>query len=388
MTAIHEIELTQPLSRIETTAERAMLILRWRRRIVGRIVTAVSNGQLTITDLYRLIQQGRCQEAPERWLDDELGYDERVVLGVTTPSVTVAICTRERPDDLDRALTAVAAQHHRPLEVLVVDNAPLSDNTRAIVARHRTVRYVREDRRGLDAARNRALREARGEIIAFTDDDAAPEPEWLDALVSNFADRCTVIVTGLTLPKSLETEAQELFERHCTFVRGFRRRVFDGQRDNPLAVGPIGAGANMALRRDVIRALGGFDERLDGGMPTRSGGDHDLFARVLMNGHRIVYEPAAVSWHRHRRTKEELLDTVYGYGVGVYAMWTGFVVERREIGVVRLAWQWLTQSQLKALLRPSEPFARTVAWHELRGCLRGPQSWFAARRLRARESSA
>ena len=69
MTAIHEIELTQPLSRIETTAERAMLILRWRGRIVGRIVTAVSNGQLTITDLYSVIQQGRWQEAPDRWLD-------------------------------------------------------------------------------------------------------------------------------------------------------------------------------------------------------------------------------------------------------------------------------------------------------------------------------
>jgi glycosyltransferase involved in cell wall biosynthesis len=387
MTAIHQIDLSQPPAAIDTGAERCMLILRWRGRVVGRTVTSVAGGRLSATAVQAAIARGVTVDALSHWLHDELGHDERALLGASIPSATVALCTRERPHDLDRALTAIAAQHHRPLEVIVVDNAPISDGTRQVVARHDGVRYLREDQRGLDAARNRALLEARGDVIAFTDDDAAPEPEWLGALLANFADRSTVVATGLTLPMVLETEAQELFEQHCTFVRGFRRRVFDGQRDNPLAVGPVGAGANMALRRDVVRSLGGFDERLDGGMPTRSGGDHDLFARVLIAGHRIVYDPAAVSWHRHRETREELLDTVYGYGVGVYAMWTGFLLERRELGVVRLAWQWFTQSQLKALLRPSHPFARTIAWHELRGCMHGPRSWFAARRLRATEMS-
>jgi glycosyltransferase involved in cell wall biosynthesis len=385
VTAIHQVELSQPLSAIVVEAARCMLIFRWRGRVVGRVVTPVSDGRVTVEALRTLIAQTHATEAVHQWLDHELSFDDRILRDTQTPSATIAICTRERPDDLERALAAVTQQRHQPVEVLVIDNAPLSDRTRAVVARHRAVRYVREDRRGLDAARNRALREARGDIVAFTDDDAAPEPEWLGALVANFADPSAVVVTGLTLPAVLETEAQELFEHHCTFVRGFRRRIFDGQRDNPLAVGPVGAGANMAIRKNVVCALDGFDERLDGGMPTRSGGDHDLFARVLMAGHRIVYDPAAVSWHRHRRTREELLDTIYGYGVGVYAMWTGFVIERREIGVARLAWQWFRHSQLTALLRPSEPFARTVAWQELRGCLSGPRRWLNARRLRAME---
>lgn len=388
MTAIHQLELTQQIHAIETSAEKCMVILRWHGRVVGRAVAPVTDGRLTVKALEGLIAHVRPYEALEHWLNDELGYDDRAQLGTALPSATVAICTRERPDDLERALTAIATQQHRPHEVLVVDNTPVTDGTRQVVARHHGVRYLREDRRGLNVARNRAMLEARGDIVAFTDDDAAPEPEWLGALLSNFRDRCTIVVTGLTLPMVLETEAQELFEQHCSFIKGFRRRVFDGQRDNPLAVGPVGAGANMALRKDTLMSIGGFDERLDGGMPTRSGGDHDIYARVLMAGHRIVYDPAAVSWHRHRRSKEELLDTIYGYGVGVYAMWTGFLLERRELGVLRLAWQWLTQSQLKALLRPSEPFARVVAWHELRGCLRGPQSWFAARRLRARDTTA
>ena len=113
-----------------------------------------------------------------------------------------------------------------------------------------------------------------------------------------------------------------------------------------------------------------------------------MFTRILLAGRQIVYDPAAVSWHRHRRTSEELLDTVYGYGVGVYAMWTGLVLERGEITVLRLAWQWLRHGQIPALLgrdgRGRE--ATRLARAELRGCLHGPRAWLAARRLRAAEA--
>ena len=222
------------------------------------------------------------------------------------------------------------------------------------------------------------MRESDADIVAFTDDDAAPEPHWLAALAANFQDPRVVCATGLTLPASLDTEAQELFERNCSFVRGFRRRVFDGQRDNPLHVGQAGAGANMAVRRQRVIELGGFDPRLDAGTATRSGGDHEIFTRILAAGHRIVYEPAAVSRHRHRRTMPELLSTVRGYGIGVYAMWTGLLLERREIGVLRLAWRWFAQTQLTALCRRSA--GRRLATTELAGCLSGPAAWLASDR--------
>ena len=383
MTAICQVELSGPLDAITVTpaATRLMLIFRWRGRVVGRTVVPATTGQMSAAQLREVIRRMPPAAALDAYVDDLIGHDVRRISDAQWPTVSVAICTRERPADLTRALRAVAALSPAPLEVLVVDNAPVTEATREIVASAPSVRYVREDRRGLDAARNRALREARGQLVAFTDDDAVPEPEWLAGLVPNFTDPCVVVTTGLTLPLVLETEGQELFEEHCTFVRGFSRRVFDGQQHNPFAVGVVGAGANMAVRKDVVMALGGFDERLDGGMPTRSGGDHDLFIRVLLEGYRIVYDPAAVSWHRHRRTKEELLETVHGYGVGVYAMWTGLFVERRELGVLRLAWQWFRQGQLKNLLQRRDPMLRTLTWGELKGCLQGPFAWAAARRL-------
>lgn len=387
-TAIREIDLLAPVSPLTglDAYDRVMLVARLGERVVGRVFAVVDGGSLAAANVRDALSRGLDGSAWRPALERMLDYDERAAHGTRRPSATVAICTRERPADLRRALTAITALRGTDHDLLVVDNAPASDATRRVVQQFGRVRYVCEPARGLNTARNRALTEARGDVVAFTDDDAVPEAGWLEALLVNFADPRVMCVTGLTLPSELETPAQELFEEHCTFVRGFRRHVFDGQRDNPLLVGPVGAGANMAIRRSVLARVGGFDERLDGGMPTRSGGDHEMFARVLGSGYRIVYDPAALSWHRHRRDYDDLLDTVYGYGVGVYAMWTGMLLERRELGAVKLAWSWFRHGQLPVLLRSvrarrADPRAALVR-AELRGCLHGPRAWFAARRMR------
>jgi GT2 family glycosyltransferase len=389
VTAIRTVELSRPIQPIDDVAaySRCMVVMRWHGHVVGRAFLPVVDGRIPPEPLAALTAGPAGREAVQRWLNERLNHDERAVDAAAPPAASVAICTRERPDDLRRTLHAVAALAGTPRDVLVVDNAPATDATRTVVNDFPGVRYVLEPRRGLNAARNRALREASADIVAFTDDDAAPEPGWLDALCRNFQDRRIVCATGLTLPRELDTPAQELFEEHCSFARGFRRRVFDGVSDNPLAVGPIGAGANMGVRRTLVLDLGGFDERLDAGMPTRSGGDHEMFVRMLSRGHQIAYDPAAVSWHRHRRTEHELLDTVYGYGVGVYAMWTGLLLERREIGVLRIAWQWFQSDHRSVLLtRPAADGGRDALRRaELRGCTRGPGAWLRARRLRGRE---
>jgi GT2 family glycosyltransferase len=297
---------------------------------------------------------------------------------------TVAVCTRERPEDLTRALTAIQALRPAPAGILVIDNNPATPRTREVVATFPGVRYVREDTPGLDAARNRALREATTPILAFTDDDASPEPEWLGHLLRAFDDPRVWCASGLTLPLELETPAQEWFERYSPFGRGFHRQVFDGTRHDPLSVARVGAGANMAVRTAMLQEVGGFDEALDAGTPTHSGGDHEIFARILAAGHRIVYEPAAVSWHRHRRTWDELRDTLYGYGVGVYAFWTRKLFLERELTVVRHALRWLRHSQVPHLWRTlrgrPDAIPRDLLFAEIRGCFAGPTAYVRSRR--------
>jgi len=269
-------------------------------------------------------------------------------------------------------------------EVLVVDNAPTTDESRQIVEASGFARYVREDRPGESAARNRALREARHDIVAFSDDDAMPDPGWLPALLRNFNDPLVLCVTGLTMPCELETEAQRWFERYSPFGRGFVRTVFDGADVNPLLASRAGASANMAVRRAVLDLIGPFNEALGCGTRSRTGSDYEFFVRILAAGYRIVYDPAALSWHRHRRTWTELRQVLRGYGTGVYAAWTHLLFAGREFIVPKLALGWLLHTQLPNLVRSllrrpgSVPLDLVIA--ELRGCLVGPWAYVAARR--------
>jgi len=242
---------------------------------------------------------------------------------------------------------------------------------------------VSEDRLGLNAARNRALQEAKHDLIAFADDDTIPDPEWLCALLRNFDDPPVGCVTGLTMPLELETEAQGWFEQLSPFGRGFQRRVFDKNRIHPMAAGRVGAGANMALRRSIFKQIGPFDEMLDGGTPTCSGGDTEMFSRILKAGYQIVYDPSALSWHHHREDWADLRRTIYGYGVGVYAFWTRGILMEREVGVVKLAWQWFGyqfRGLLRSLLRRPGSAPVDLLWAELRGCAAGPGAYLRSRR--------
>jgi glycosyltransferase involved in cell wall biosynthesis len=391
-TAIRQVDARRLPASLEALGgyDRVLVFVRWGGRPVSQIPLRVHDGRVSGVVLRRAIEEHAASAILHAQLDHELSWTGREA-GPLPATSTVAVCTRDRPDDLARCLESLTRMPDDGQELMVVDSASATGATRNIAGRYPRVRYIREDRPGLDIARNRALREARGEIVAFTDDDATPDAGWLRALHANFGDPRTLCVTGLTLAMELETPAQEWFERTNQFGRGFRRRVFDGLRDDPFNVARAGAGVNMALRRSVLDLVGEFDEALDAGTATKSGGDHDMFTRILFDGYRIVYEPSAVSWHRHRREWRELRDTLYGYGCGVYAHLTGHLL-RGEPGGIGLALAWL-RTQLPGLVRSllRRPGAMPVdlALAELGGCARGPLAYIRSRRaLRSRRGGA
>lgn len=233
-------------------------------------------------------------------------------------SVSVVICTRDRPVQLVQCLRSLQQLVPPPDEILVVDNAPTSNETQQLMAQFPHIRYVIESRPGLSVARNTGIQQATGEIIVFTDDDVEVHPAWLARLRSGFHDPNVMVVTGLMLPAELETEAQVAFHRGATeFKQECRALVFDSeyfQTKKPFGVPvwQIGAGASMALRRTVIEQVGGFDERLGAGAAGCSE-DSEFWYRVLAAGYSCRYEPSAVIYHYHRRDLDGLKRQMYAY---------------------------------------------------------------------------
>ena len=316
--------------------------------------------------------------------------------------VTVAVCTRDRAAQLDACLDALMSLDYprERLDLLVVDNAPADSSTRELVARYPRARYVAEPAPGLDRARNRAVQEARGDIIAFTDDDVSVDPGWVSAIAAAFAEEPhAMCVTGLVVPDEIDTPAQALFEAYGGFGRGFDRSVHRVAPGESAArkyggTGRFGTGANMAFRRSFFDGEGLFDPALDVGTPTNGAGDLEMFFRVLKTGHALVYEPAAIVRHRHRRDYAALRTQLTNNGTGFYAylVRTAHAYPAERFAILRLAVWWLltwnVRRVLRSLLRP-RTFPLDLAVAELKGSLMGVARYSASRRqaLRAGELS-
>lgn len=302
-----------------------------------------------------------------------------------TEPISVVICTRDRADLLAGCLKTVLALDYPHYEVVVIDNAPSSDATEKLAA-SLPVRYVRENRPGLDWARNRGIAEARHSIIAFTDDDVRVDRAWLRVIGNTFSDPEIMCVTGFIAPAELESDAQHLFEfKYGGMGKGFFRRTFRKSElniDELLAAQTFGVGANMAYRSRVFSDIGHFDVALDVGTPAGGGGDLDMFHRLVAKGHMLVYEPAALVWHIHRRSqdslRQQISDNGRSFGSYILACVRNRTVSSRQ-ALRFVARQWFGRWIIPRLLRP-RGFPRRLTLAEFAGAFRSPRAYRAAQK--------
>ena len=301
--------------------------------------------------------------------------------GTPAPTATVVVCTRDRPEGLARCLQSLRLLAN-PLPVLVVDNGSTVPGTRE-AAEAAGATYVWEPLPGLDRARNRGIADVRSDVVLFTDDDVEVDVGWADALLTCFADPLVMAATGLVLPARLDTPTRLRQERYLGFShRGVVRRVVDGTAEPATIAGQWGAGASMAFRTGFLREVGGFPEELDAGMPTRSGGDTYALYRALRDGFRVVYEPAAVVFHHHRDSDDELVRAARGYFSGAAAyLWHAAVVDR-DPDTARAQF-WLMRTAVtdtaRAVLGRGTPLDLALA--QTRGALEGLPTYWRARRI-------
>jgi glycosyltransferase involved in cell wall biosynthesis len=216
--------------------------------------------------------------------------------------ISVIICTYNRAGTLGTAIESLASQSLPPAiqwEILVVDNNS-PDRTRQVVENLQRqhpgrIRYVLETKQGISHARNAGIQEAKGEVLAFLDDDEIAGPSWLQNLTEHLHTGEWGGAGGRVLPPS-DFSPPNWLSFSSSFAKG-PLAVFDpalkaGQLNEP----PFGA--NMAFRKDVFAKVGTFRTDLGRtGNNLISNEDTELGRRIMAAGLLLRYEPSAVTFH-------------------------------------------------------------------------------------------
>jgi GT2 family glycosyltransferase len=216
----------------------------------------------------------------------------------TWPRISVVVCTHNGGATIGSCLDALSRIEYPDFEVIVVDDGS-NDGTSSIAAEF-DVRLIRTANRGLSSARNTGLEAATGEIVAFTDDDACPDRDWLRYLAQAFETSAHVGIGG----PNVSPPDGSLVERAVACAPGGPIHVL--LSDDVAEHIP---GCNMAFRREALQMIGGFD-------PTFriAGDDVDVCWRLQERGWTIGFSPAGVVVHRRRRSVRAYLRQQVEYG--------------------------------------------------------------------------
>lgn len=227
--------------------------------------------------------------------------------------LTVVICTRDRGPMLADGVRAILAMELPPHELLVIDQSKddLTENAlRETAGDDPRVRYHRVQTVGLSAGRNAGWQLARGEVVAYTDDDCVVSSGWLAALSEELQDPSISAVFGRLLP-----HGEPARTGHETgFKPASERKVYSGNAPP----WHVGHGGNMAFRRKDLEEVGGFDPLLGAGGALLSGEDSDIIYRLLAARKRVVYSPNALCWHKQWKPwpEQRRMERAYARGAG------------------------------------------------------------------------
>jgi glycosyltransferase involved in cell wall biosynthesis len=217
---------------------------------------------------------------------------------VAWPRVSVVVCSHNGAATIGDCLEGIAALDYPDYEAIVVDDGSTDDT--AEIAEGFGVHLIRTENRGLSSARNAGLEAASAEIVAYLDDDARPDPHWLQYLAATFMTTPHAGVGGPNVPPA----GAGIFEASMAEAPGGPIHVLfsDGEAEHI-------PGCNMAFRKMALEDVGGFDPQF-----RAAGDDVDMCWRLHDRGGTLGFSPAAMVWHRRRRSVPAYLRQQRGYG--------------------------------------------------------------------------
>jgi GT2 family glycosyltransferase len=214
------------------------------------------------------------------------------------PRVSVVVCSYNGARTIRDCLDGLVQLEYPDFEVIVVDDG--STDETAQIAREYGFRVISTPNRGLSSARNTGLAAATGELVAYIDDDAWPDPHWLTYVADTFLRTEHVAVGGPNLPPPGDGPIAACVAN----APGGPNHVLLGDREAEHI-----PGCNMVFRKTALRAIGGFDPRF-----RVAGDDVDVCWRLQARGGSIGFHPAAVVWHHRRNSLRAYWRQQQGYG--------------------------------------------------------------------------
>jgi GT2 family glycosyltransferase len=242
---------------------------------------------------------------------------------MTTPTFTVLIPTRARPESLRRCLAALAAQDYprECYDVIVVDDGS-PESVRPVTDLYRPalrVELIEQSNAGPAAARNAGAERATGELLAFTDDDCAPVPSWLTCLARAFEATPGRLIGGSSVNR-VDNSFSEVSQQLVSYLYEYYNTGEHGVR--------FLTSNNMALPADRFHEIGGFNTAF----PRAAAEDRDFCERWLKSGYAMGYVPEAIVEHYHILDLNGFLRQHFNYGRGAL----GFQRARMDRGYARL----------------------------------------------------
>jgi glycosyltransferase involved in cell wall biosynthesis len=232
------------------------------------------------------------------------------------PIISVIICTYNRANYLDKCLDSLIDQATTNFEVIVV-NGPSTDNTEKILKRYPFKVIQQNEKGGLSAARNIGIKEAKGEIIAFIDDDGIADKNWLNELSRRYTTADIVSVGGKIIPTWLSERPEWYIDR----LGGYLSLLDFSQNSEQMVFPEHPYGCNMSFRKEIFKELGCFDVSFGRGLSKHllSQEELDLYKRIDDKRYKTMYSPKAIVYHQidaSRLTREWFKRRSY-WGSGV-----------------------------------------------------------------------
>lgn len=226
---------------------------------------------------------------------------------------SVIVPTYNRLQSLKKTLESLFRQDHPEYEIIVVNDGGTDGTAEYIegLAREGRIGAITHPNAGLAATRRRGLTVARGEFVAFTDDDCVVPPDWLSRYDQAFRRTGAAGIGGATETGDRANAyalVNDIMHNH------FKRAFAAGGRDGT----PFLTGNNVAYRRDALEKAGGPDPRFRMGAE-----DRDLAYRVSAAGGLVLYEPSIVVRHFNDSDFTRYVRQQFRYGVGSYLYYTG-----------------------------------------------------------------